>query len=82
MSKSFGNPARYPTALGPVSYTHLDVYKRQGEYIPTKKNGMVKDHYAKLGFTVMETDPSGGSRAVLDLAGYTPPETFIHVTEG
>ncbi len=33
-----------------------------GEYIPTKKNGMVKDHYARLGFTVMETDPSGGSR--------------------
>ena len=53
-----------------------------GEYIPTKKNGMVKDHYAKLGFTVMETDPSGGSRAVLDLANFTPAETFIHVTEG
>ncbi len=53
-----------------------------GEYIPTKKNGMVKDHYAKLGFTVMETDPSGGSRAVLDLSSFTPAETFIHVTEG
>jgi len=53
-----------------------------GEYIPTKKNGMVKDHYAKLGFTVMETDPSGGSRAVLDLASFTPADTFIHVTEG
>jgi predicted enzyme involved in methoxymalonyl-ACP biosynthesis len=53
-----------------------------GEYIPTKKNGMVKDHYAKLGFTVMETDPAGGSRAVLDLAGYRPAETFIQVTEG
>ena len=43
---------------------------------------MVKDHYAKLGFTVMETDPSGGSRAVLDLAGFRPADTFIHVTEG
>jgi FkbH-like protein len=53
-----------------------------GEYIPTKKNGMVKDHYAKLGFTVTETDPAGGSRAVLDLAGYQSAETFIHVTEG
>jgi predicted enzyme involved in methoxymalonyl-ACP biosynthesis len=53
-----------------------------GEYIPTKKNGMVKDHYAKLGFTAMETDASGGSRAVLDLTGFQPAETFIHVTEG
>jgi FkbH-like protein len=52
-----------------------------GEYIATKKNGMVKDHYAKLGFTSVETDPSGGSRAVLDLAQYAPAETFIHVTE-
>jgi FkbH-like protein len=53
-----------------------------GEYIPTKKNGMVKDHYTKLGFTMMETDKTGGSRAVLDLTSYTPAETFIHVTEG
>jgi FkbH-like protein len=53
-----------------------------GEYIPSKKNGMVKDHYAKLGFATMETYPAGGSRAVLDLANYTPAETFIHVTEG
>jgi len=30
----------------------------------------------------METYPAGGSRAVLDLANYTPAETFIHVTEG
>ena len=43
---------------------------------------MVKDHYANLGFTVMDTDALGGSRAVLDLAGYRPAETFIHVTEG
>src|SRR5258708_39351800 len=27
-----------------------------GEYIPTKKNGMVKDHYARLGFTAIDTD--------------------------
>ncbi len=53
-----------------------------GEYIPTRKNAMVKDHYAKLGFAVLETDPSGASRAVLDLATYTPADTFIHVTEG
>ncbi len=53
-----------------------------GEYIPTKKNGMVKDHYAKLGFTVMETDEAGGNRSILDLATFIPAETFIHVIEG
>lgn len=52
-----------------------------GEYIPTKKNGMVKDHYAKLGFTVAATNDNGGSRNLLDLATFTPAETFIHVTE-
>ena len=53
-----------------------------GEYIPTKKNGMVKDHYAKLGFTVMETDPSGGNVNLIDLASFTPADTFIHESEG
>ena len=43
---------------------------------------MVKDHYARLGFTVMETTPEAGNRNLLDLAHYTPAETFIHVVEG
>jgi hypothetical protein len=43
---------------------------------------MVKDHYARLGFTVMETDPAGGNVNILDLATFAPAETFIHVTEG
>jgi FkbH-like protein len=53
-----------------------------GEYLPTKKNGMVKDHYARLGFQVVETAVDGASRAVLDLAEFAPAETFIDVTEG
>ncbi|HEX5328009.1 MAG TPA: HAD-IIIC family phosphatase [Acetobacteraceae bacterium] len=52
-----------------------------GQYIPTRKNAMVKDHYARLGFTVTEVQPDGGSRAVLDLTGFAPTPTFIHVTE-
>jgi FkbH-like protein len=73
-----------PTTLSLIARRAATLGARRlvGEYIPTKKNGMVKDHYAKLGFTVMETDAAGGSRAVLDLAGYTPAETFIQVTEG
>ncbi len=53
-----------------------------GEYIPTKKNGMVREHYAKLGFTSLAIREDGGSVAVLDLAQFTPAPTFIHVTEG
>jgi FkbH-like protein len=52
-----------------------------GEYIPTSKNAMVKDHYARLGFTVTAADGQGGSRAVLDLADFSPAPTFTHVTE-
>jgi hypothetical protein len=43
---------------------------------------MVKEHYARLGFAVMETDPSGGNVNILDLGSFTPAETFIHVVEG
>jgi len=73
-----------PTTLNLIALEagKLGARRLVGEYIPTRKNAMVKDHYAKLGFTVLEIDPAGGSRAVLDLAGYQPAETFIHVAEG
>ena len=53
-----------------------------GEYVPTKKNGMVREHYLKLGFTPLATQADGSSTAVLDLSQFTPEPTFIHVTEG
>jgi FkbH-like protein len=53
-----------------------------GEYIPTKKNGMVKDHYQRLGMTVFECDENGRSKAAIDLADFAPADTFIHVEEG
>lgn len=73
-----------PTTLNLIAQeaARLGARRLAGEYIPTKKNGMVKDHYARLGFTVMETDPAGGNRNILDLASFTPAETFIHVVEG
>jgi len=52
-----------------------------GEYIATKKNGMVRDHYEKLGFSVVEQSESA-STAVLDLERFAPAETYIQVTEG
>lgn len=73
-----------PTTLNLIARQAIAMGAKRlvGAYIPTKKNGMVKDHYARLGFTVMETDDAGGSRNILDLAAFTPAETFIHVTEG
>jgi FkbH-like protein len=73
-----------PTTLNLIAQEALKLGAKRlvGEYIPSKKNAMVKDHYARLGFAVMETDEFGGSRNVLDLAAFTPAETFIHVTEG
>ena len=72
-----------PTTLNLVTELakRLGARRLIGEYLPTKKNGMVKDHYAKLGFTVVETGADGSSRAVLDLATFVPASTFITVTE-
>ena len=72
-----------PTTLNLIAAqaTRLGGRRLIGEYIPTKKNGMVKDHYTRLGFTVIEAAPDGASRNVLDLATFTPAETFIHVVE-
>ncbi len=73
-----------PTTLNLICQEAATLGARRvvGEYIPTKKNAMVKEHYARLGFTVMESDAAGGNRNILDLAGFTPAETFIHVVEG
>jgi FkbH-like protein len=73
-----------PTTLNLIAQEAQKLGARRlvGEYIPTKKNGMVKDHYARLGFTVMDRDDAGGNRNMIDLAIYKPAETFIHVTEG
>lgn len=71
-----------PTTLNLIVERAKEIGARRliGTYIPTKKNGMVKDHYAKLGFTTLQSDQESGSRNVLDLASFKPTETFIHVT--
>lgn len=53
-----------------------------GEYRPTKKNGMVKEHYQRLGFTVIEEGADGASRSRLDLETFQPYDTFIEISEG
>jgi FkbH-like protein len=72
-----------PTTLNLVAEMakRLGARRLVGEYLPTGKNGMVKDHCRKLGFTVIDAREDGGSRAVLDLASFVPPSTFVTVTE-
>jgi FkbH-like protein len=48
-----------------------------GEYLPTKKNGMVREHYRKLGFEAVEVADSGASRWSRELADFRPFPTFI-----
>lgn len=45
-----------------------------GRYLPTPKNGMVRDHYAKLGFTLAEELPSGECVWQLDLTLFSAEE--------
>lgn len=45
-----------------------------GEYLPTPKNGLVEQHYAKLGFALIGELPDGGTRWALDLADYQAPD--------
>lgn len=48
-----------------------------GEYYPTAKNAMVCDHYARLGFDLVDRQDDGASRWVLPLASFVPTENFI-----
>jgi FkbH-like protein len=43
-----------------------------GEYRPTAKNTMVKDHYQRLGFTVLREGKDGASTSRLNLSSYNP----------
>ncbi len=50
----------------------------RGEYIPTAKNVLVKNHYAGLGFEQVEADENGRTLWRLDIGeDWTPPKHFI-----
>jgi FkbH-like protein len=53
-----------------------------GYYIPTSKNGMVADHYQKLGFSLMSKDESTGSTVwSLDITNYEARSRHIRILE-
>jgi FkbH-like protein len=54
----------------------LGAQRIRGEYIPTPKNELVKEHYRNLGFT--ETD---NGQWILDVVSYIPREHFISINK-
>ncbi len=59
-----------------------DLVTLRGYYLPTSKNAMVADHYEKLGFQNVSTDPdSKNSVWTLDISSYTPRNQHIRILE-
>nr|QOL00397.1 hypothetical protein [uncultured organism] len=50
-----------------------------GEYIPTPKNGLVRDLYQRLGFTHIAGDSAGGALWSLSIGDFKPMPTAIAV---
>jgi FkbH-like protein len=53
-----------------------------GVYLPTKKNGMVREHYGRLGFEKTEESADGSSRWRLSLDGFAPHPVLMATIEG
>jgi len=50
-----------------------------GRYIPTARNGLVRDHFAKLGFERIEEQPGGETTWRLAVEGYCNTELPLTV---
>lgn len=50
-----------------------------GQYLPTARNQLVEDHYAKLGFTLVERRGDGATEWKLDIATYQPAEVEMQI---
>ena len=59
----------------------LGAARLAGTYSPTAKNGMVRDHYARLSFAATGTDDDGTTHWVLSLDGFQPLPAHIRITE-
>lgn len=59
-----------------------DVTVLFGYYLPSAKNGIVAEHYQKLGFTcILKDETSGSSVWSLDIREYEPRSSHIRVLE-
>jgi FkbH-like protein len=48
-----------------------------GTYVPTDRNGLVRDHYLKLGFSLIGIDKDGVSRWAIDSAAEVEPGPMV-----
>ncbi len=53
-----------------------------GQYCPTAKNGMVKNHYHNLGFEPLDSDKGGSTRWTLEVESKKNFEYFIKLQRG
>ncbi len=53
-----------------------------GRYIPTAKNGMVKDHYPKLGFALAQEAADGTADWLIDLGSVPEQPLFMQIVKG
>jgi FkbH-like protein len=51
----------------------------EGTYLPTKKNSLVAEHFAKLGFVKTSDLADGGTQWTLELESYIQPELPMQV---
>lgn len=56
------------------------IHRIIGEYLPTEKNGMVKEHYPRLGFAPLSDDPAA-PRWVCGVAEYQPFDVAVQIVE-
>jgi predicted enzyme involved in methoxymalonyl-ACP biosynthesis len=59
----------------------MGIKRIHGIYLPTEKNGLVRDHYGSLGFTRMEGGEGEESRWSMNMADFIPLTTTIKLTE-
>jgi FkbH-like protein len=53
-----------------------------GEYIPTAKNAMVREHYSRLGFALAERLESGATRWTFECNGFRQTELYMNIKQG
>jgi predicted enzyme involved in methoxymalonyl-ACP biosynthesis len=53
----------------------------RGRFIPTPKNGIVRDHYSKLGFEKIEETAAGETVWRLALANFAPKDVPIRTLD-
>ena len=50
-----------------------------GRYIPTARNGLVRDHFEKLGFARLGAEPNGETVWRLDVSQYSDKELPMRI---